>query len=116
MTMTTPEATSRYLGLIEDKTQWTMPDICRALDVRPQTVRAWRKDSLAARRENPLAPPHPHHLPTEDDIVLDRPVWNAGTIRKWAMQTGRMDPSGKALRLKPPGRPRSTRQNLTTAA
>jgi hypothetical protein len=98
--------TARYLELTEDKTEWTMPQIARELDVKPQTVRSWRKDSLGALRMNPAAPPHPHHLPKEDLAPHDRPIWYAGTIRKWAMQTGRMDEMGRPQRLKPPGRPR----------
>lgn len=99
--------TAKYLKLIDDRAEWTMPDIARELDVKPQTVRSWRKDSLSARRENPAAPPHPHHLPKEDIDAHGRPIWFAGTIRKWAMQTGRMNEKGEAQRLKPPGRPRA---------
>lgn len=105
---TTDTDTSLYLKLTGDKTMWTMPDIARELDVRPQTVRSWRKDSLHALRENPLAAPHPHHLPKEDDDSYGRPIWRAGTVRKWAMQTGRMNSKGEPQRLKPPGRPRAT--------
>ncbi len=105
-TVTTNPTTARYLELINDKTEWCMPDIARHLGVKTQTVRSWRKDALAALRANPTAPPHPHHLPKEDDDAHGRPVWYAGTIRRWAMQTGRMSEIGEAQRLKPPGRPR----------
>jgi hypothetical protein len=104
---TADTTTTTYLKLTGDKAEWTMPDIARELAVKAQTVRSWRKDSLTARRKNPAAPPHPHHLPPEDLEILGRPVWFAGTIRKWAMQTGRMSSDGTPQRLKPPGRPRA---------
>jgi hypothetical protein len=46
-------------------------------------------------------------LPPTDIPVSGKPTWKAGTIRKWAIQTGRMSEAGEAQRLKPPGRPRS---------
>lgn len=107
MATTTTDPTAEYLRLTQDRTEWTMPDIARQLRVKQQTVRSWRKDSLAARRDNPAAPPHPHHLPPQDDDAHGRPVWWAGTVRRWAMQTGRMDLHGHPQRLKPPGRPRA---------
>lgn len=107
MATTTTDPTTEYLRLTQDRTEWTMPDIARHLAVKPQTVRSWRKDSLSALRDNPAAPPHPHHLPRQDDDAHGRPVWWAGTIRRWAMQTGRMDEHGTPQRLKPPGRPRA---------
>jgi hypothetical protein len=109
MATTTDPKVAQYLELINDQTEWIMPDIGRELNVKPQTVRSWRKDSLAAMRKNPAAPPHPHQLPPADvPNTHGRPVWRAGTIRKWAMQTGRMSESGVPQRLKPPGRPRGT--------
>lgn len=107
-------STETYLALIDERVEWTMPDIARALGVMPQTVRSWRKDSLRAMRANPAAPPHPHQLPKQDFYSHDRPVWYSGTIRQWAMQTGRMAADGTSQRLKPPGRPR--RKNLTPRA
>jgi hypothetical protein len=104
---TDPAVTAQYRRLIDDRTEWTMPDIAKNLKVQPQTVRSWRKDALAAQRDNPAAPPHPHHLPGPDTDAHGRPIWYAGTIRRWAMQTGRMNNIGEPQRLKPPGRPRS---------
>lgn len=115
-TVATDPTTARYLELINDKTEWTMPDIARELKVMTQTVRSWRKDALTALRTNPAAPPHPHHLPVEDIDSHGRPVWYAGTIRKWAMQTGRMSQTGEPQRLKPPGRPRGNAPLVPTAA
>lgn len=113
MHKTDPAVTAQYSRLITDRTEWTMPDIAKNLEVQPQTVRSWRKDALAAQRDNPTAPPHPHHLPGPDADAHGRPIWYAGTIRRWAMQTGRMSNVGEPLRLKPPGRPRS--QSMTAA-
>lgn len=115
-TTTADPTTARYLKLVEDRTEWTMPAIAKELKVKAQTVRSWRKDSLQARRENPAAPPHPHHLPKEDLAWDGRPVWYAGTIRKWAMQTGRMNEKGEPQRLKPPGRPRAATVPTALAA
>ena len=108
-TATADPKVKKYQELINDKAEWTMPDIGRELNVQPQTVRSWRKDSLAAIRENPAAPPHPHQLPMPDvPNTHGRPVWYAGTVRNWAMQTGRMSDTGVPQRLKPPGRPRGS--------
>lgn len=97
---------STYQKLIRDETPWTMNDISAGLQVKPQTVRSWRKDSLRAAD---LTAPHPNLMPAPDIPVLGKPTWRAGTIRRWAIQTGRMSPTGSPQRLKPPGRPRTAR-------
>lgn len=51
-------------------------------------------------------PPHQAMLPLPDDTSTENPRWRAGTIRTWAMQTGRMSPDGVPNRARPPGRPR----------
>lgn len=97
--------TPTYGDLVNDQTPWTMTDIAAQLDVQPQTVRSWRKDSL---KKDAAAAPHPNHLPKPDIPVTGKPTWKAGTVRRWAIQTGRMEEDGTPKRLKPPGRPRST--------
>lgn len=103
-----------YDDLIADPAPWDMVAIATNLNVQPQTVRKWRRESLAdARaaaqrpRRDVAAAPHPNHLPMPDIPVAGKPLWKAGTIRKWAMQTGRLAPDGTPIRLKPPGRPRT---------
>lgn len=105
------DKTTTYADLVNDGTPWTMADIAVGLDVQSQTVRSWRKDALNAAKSNRAAPttPHPNHLPNPDIPVTGKPTWKAGTIRKWAIQTGRMAPDGTPKRLKPPGRPRAER-------
>lgn len=106
--MQAPAATAdRYTELVTDETPWNMNDIAAALDVKPQTVRSWRKQARRAAREKPAAP-HPNELPPSESPT-GATVWRAGTIRKWAIQTGRMSPEGVPQRLKPPGRPRTVK-------
>jgi hypothetical protein len=100
----THEQYQTYRSLISDETPWTMNDVARGMDVQPQTVRSWRKDSLRAKD---LSSPHPNLLPIPDIPIEGKPTWRAGTIRRWAIQTGRMTPAGEPQRLKPPGRPRA---------
>ena len=107
MRATTTDRTPTYDELVSDATPWTMTDIATHLDVQQQTVRSWRKDSLAATKQGATPAPHPNHLPKPDIPVHGKPTWRAGTVRRWAIQTGRMSPEGEPLRLKPPGRPRS---------
>ena len=95
----------RYQDLITDETPWNMNDIAAALKVQPQTVRSWRKQALRATRTDP-GTPHPNELPPVESPT-GATVWRAGTIRNWAIQTGRMTKEGQAQRLKPPGRPRT---------
>lgn len=117
MSATTNTLPTIYDDLVSDTTPWTMADIAVGLDVQPQTVRSWRKDALGAERLGSAAPaaPHPNHLPNPDIPVTGKPTWKAGTIRKWAMQTGRMTPEGVPQRLKPPGRPRTERATAKAA-
>ncbi len=107
MSATTTDRPMTYDELVADATPWTMSDIAAQLDVQPQTVRSWRKDSLAASKSAPTNIPHPNHLPDPDIPVTGKPTWKAGTVRRWAIQTGRMSRTGAPLRLKPPGRPRT---------
>lgn len=107
MSATTTDRPKTYEELVNDTTPWTMSDIATGLDVQPQTVRSWRKDSLAAGKGKASSAPHPNHLPAPDIPVTGKPTWKAGTVRRWAIQTGRMTPGGEPLRLKPPGRPRT---------
>lgn len=108
MSATTTDRPKTYEELVSDDTPWTMSDIAEQLDVQPQTVRSWRKDSLAAAKASTVTPvPHPNHLPNPDIPVTGKPTWRAGTVRRWAIQTGRMSREGAPLRLKPPGRPRT---------
>jgi hypothetical protein len=123
MGATTTDRPKTYAALIRDDTVWTVADIARELDVELQTVRTWRKDSRAVKRASsaataPSAAPsrslrraagHPNRLPDPDFPVENKPMWKAGTIRKWAIQTGRMEKDGTPKRLKPPGRPRAKR-------
>lgn len=95
----------RYDQLVSDETPWNMNDIAAELKVQPQTVRSWRKQSLRAARSEPKVP-HPNELPPSESPT-GATVWRAGTIRRWAIQTGRMSPDGAPQRLKPPGRPRT---------
>lgn len=111
--------TPTYAELVNDQTPWTMTDIAAQLDVQPQTVRSWRKDALKSANIAPdsLANvPHPNHLPKPDIPVTGKPTWKAGTVRRWAIQTGRMEEDGTPKRLKPPGRPRSPRTPAQQAA
>ncbi len=108
MSATTTTPTKTFKQLTTDPTPWTMADIALNLAVKSQTVRSWRKDSLAAERpDRAAAVPHPNHLPKPDIPVTGKPAWTAGCIRRWAIQTGRMSPQGAPLRLRPPGRPRA---------
>lgn len=103
-----PSATAvsgRYDELVNDETPWNMNDIAAGLQVQPQTVRSWRKQALRAARTEPQVP-HPNELPPSESPT-GATVWRAGTIRRWAIQTGRMTPDGVPQRLKPPGRPRT---------
>jgi hypothetical protein len=115
----TTKTTKTYAQLIGDPAPWDMKAIAAALDVRDQTVRSWRKDSLAAARaaaSGQAVVPHPNQLPEPDWPVDGKPMWKAGTIRRWAIQTGRMSKTGEPKRLKPPGRPRAARTTTSTAA
>lgn len=89
-----------YDELVNDRShRWEMPEIARQLKVEQQTVRMWRRNF----RKNPEIP-HPNRLPPPDGTPQGIPWWWAGTIRRWAMQTGRMDREGNPMRAKPPGR------------
>ncbi|MBE8523101.1 hypothetical protein ILP97_37375 [Amycolatopsis sp. H6(2020)] len=55
-------------------------------------------------------PPHQTLLPSPDDDATGQPRWRAGTIRRWAIQTGRMNPDGTPKHAKPSGRPPRPRQ------
>lgn len=101
-----------YTELVTDPTPWTMADIAVGLDVQPQTVRSWRKDSL---QSDTSTTPHPQYLPNPDIPVRGKPTWKAGTVRRWAIQTGRLTPDGVPQRLKPPGRPRTERDGARAA-
>lgn len=111
----TPNMT--YLELVSDYTEWDLPAISLNLNVQRQTVKSWRRDSLVEQRaaeeeqdaeedENARVPLHPNRLPPPHRYVFGKPVWRAGLVRLWAMQTGRMLPDGTPVRSKPPGRPR----------
>jgi hypothetical protein len=107
-----------YRALVEDRTLWDMPTIAGELGVQYQTVKTWRKDTgwprpklpeeRAAPQNKPRNGVHPNLLPAPDMTLSGKPVWFAGTIRFWAMQTGRMSPEGVARKRKPPGRPKAT--------
>ena len=105
--ITQPESAynARYQALVNDVTPWNMNDIADGLEVKPQTVRSWRRQALRALRDEPHVP-HPNELPPAESPT-GATVWKAGTIRRWAIQTGRMTPDGQPQRLKPPGRPRT---------
>lgn len=101
---------ARYRQMVSDETLWRRADIARELDVSLDTVKGWRRMSRAARRRAQAAGlpylPHPNTLPDPHDTVMDRPVWQAGVIRQWAMRTERMDPlTFVACHPSPPGRP-----------
>lgn len=106
-TRMTQDEAAIYEQLVNDRTPWNMAAISENLEVQPQTVRKWRKQSLAANRVQPNVP-HPNELPPSD-APDGSAIWYAGTIRRWAIQTQRMTPTGQALRLKPPGRPRTAK-------
>lgn len=94
-----------YDQLVSDPELWDMPRIGTELGVQYQTVKSWRKESIAGR--GTPANPHPNLLPTPEQVLSGKPMWKAGTVRLWAMQTGRMSPDGKPQRSKPRGRPRT---------
>lgn len=48
--------------------------------------------------------PHPSNLLLPEKIQFGKPIWTAGKIRDWAMQTRRMNKHGVPTRSKPPGR------------
>lgn len=112
-----------YDELVNDHSEtWGIPEIARRLNVKNQTVRKWRRNY----NRNPNA--HPYRLPPPDfppgppksmadprtratrlQVAHGTPEWWAGTIRRWAMQTGRMDEDGNAQRATSPGAPPKNR-------
>lgn len=90
--------------LVNDDTPWDMVMIAENLGVKHQTVKSWRKDYRKAIKNQQA--PHPKLLPEPDGPkVPGKPMWKAGTVRAWAMQTDRMLEDGTAVKQKPPGRP-----------
>ena len=109
--------------LVDDDAPWKLADVTKALEVTPGAVwhwyratrnmvdgrnRCWPPPVAAARRvakprgskKNALRtwPPHHRVLPPPDRYDDDTPVWRAGTIRLWAMKTGRMALDGTIIR------------------
>ncbi|KGI79370.1 hypothetical protein IL38_24030 [Actinopolyspora erythraea] len=92
--------------LQQDDAIWELPDIAEALQKNLQTVHSWRTKSLKYIRNASFVPVLADVLPEPDLTYTRTPLWRAGTIRTWAMRTGRMLPDGTPVRSKPPGRPR----------
>lgn len=87
--MTGPDARLRHL--VNDTTLWGMREISANLNYSYQTVRVMRAAG---------------QLPEPDATPSGRPVWYAGTIRRWAIDSRRMDHDGKVRHLqrgRPPG-------------
>jgi hypothetical protein len=97
-----------YQGLITDQTLWDMRDIAENLDVQYQTVKSWRRDESRASRAQGNQP-HPNLLPPPTEVKSGKPLWHAGGVRLWAMQTGRMTNDGTPRKSKPRGRPRGVK-------
>lgn len=107
--------------LVDDDTPWKLADIAAALEVTPGAVGHWdramrnmldggdrrwppqlgpaRKITMPAKGSVTLRrwPPHHRMLPPPDDYDGEAPVWRAGTIRLWAMKTGRMALDGTLI-------------------
>lgn len=81
-----------YRRLICDTTPWRIHDIAENLGMHHMTVRSLRRDKKLVK---------------EDETVGGKPVWRAGTVRKWAIDTGRMTSRGQPVKLKPWGTPES---------
>ena len=95
---------ARRAALLADDTPWDMARIAQELDTNRHVVRGWamwQRQAAAAGLGGGL---DPMRLPEPD--AGDR--WRAGTVRLWAIQTGRMTGDAEPARLRPPGRPRPT--------
>lgn len=79
--------------LLDDDTPWTLVDVARELGVARSTVYVWR---MGNRRglPDPDAAPLTHRYPHQ-------PRWRAGTVRRWAVATGRMTKAGVVVSLRP---------------
>ncbi len=82
-----------YKRLIYDSTVWGLLEIAANLGLTIVTVRGYRKDGI---------------LCEEDGYASGRPWWHAGTIRRWAIDTGRMTTQGVPQKKKA-GRPKGAR-------
>lgn len=91
--------------------QLTMKDIGRLVGVEYQTVRIWRRASMAYMRANPgrPVPTSPTVLPAHDRDLDGKPAWDWDTVKVWADQVGRLDASGNAQAVPRPGRVRGSK-------
>jgi hypothetical protein len=90
---------NEYHRLIYDTAVWGINEIASNLGLKVQTIRDYRQTGV-------LCP--------EDGRITGRPWWYAGTVRRWAIETGRMTREGVAQPGKPSGRPRGSRSRETT--
>lgn len=85
----TREEMARYYDLVCDDSVWGIPEVAAALGLKDQTVRDLRSSGK---------------MPPLDAGGFGNPRWYAGTVRHWAMSTGRMTPDGTPVKKKA-GRP-----------
>ena len=108
-----PARPRTYQELITDTELVDMHDIARLLDVQYQTVKSWRRDQMATGARGNQ--PHPNLLPPATMVKSGKPLWEAGPVRLWAMQTGRMTRTGEPRKSKPRGRPRTPKEGAAAA-
>lgn len=102
---------AKLAALLNDKELWDAQRIATELKVTVGAVKKWRSNGLRDEREGRT--PGNGSLPPSD--VDGHALWYAGTIRRWAMQTGRMDKNGTPKKATSPGRPRGSRNKKTAA-
>lgn len=92
----TREEMARYYDLVCDDELWGIGEVAAALKLKHQTVLDLRSDGK---------------MPPVDEGGFGNPRWHAGTVRHWAMETGRMLPDGTPVRKKR-GQPRLSAQEI----
>lgn len=108
-------------GLLADREPWTLADIVREIGMGPNTAAEYAVRSIRPRAGTRPEPPFPAPLPgapvvgllqlvrqaerSPDVNDLDWVTWAAGDIRRWALESGRIDRDMRPVKLTPPRRP-----------
>lgn len=97
-----------YIRLVTDPTTWTIPDIIRELDVTRAAVNKWTRRTRDEGPDGPVGMPEPYNYHGQS------PVWQAGVVRRWAIEKGKMLADGTPVKQKGTTRPPRRRRTTPT--